>query len=219
MDFEKLRMQMIERQLEPRGILNKEILGAMSIVPRQLFIPEDMRHLSYIDSPVLIDCAQTISAPYTSAYIMEVIEISPNDHILEIGTGSGYSAAVYSEIAKTVTSVEIIPALAKEAAQRLAKLGHRNIEIVQKDGALGYEKNAPYDKIILEVSVEEVPQEIFDQLKEGGNLIAPIGTAKQQNLYLYKKRKGKIERTLLMPVFFYPLLNQASLVEKQIIRK
>lgn len=206
MDFGKQREIMVLEQLEARGITDERVLSAMSRVKRELFIPEDIRNFSYHDGPLPIDCGQTISQPYIVACMAEFLDISPNERVLEIGTGSGYNTAVLANLAKEVYSVEIHHILSREAEELLKSLGYKNVFIKQGDGYLGWPEKAPYDAIILTAAPLETPKALLAQLADGGRLIAPEGED-NQFLFLYEKTGDHIEKSMLMPVKFLPMVH------------
>ena len=205
MDYARQRQFMILEQLEARGIADEKVLQAMQTVRRELFVPEDIRSFAYHDGPLPIDCGQTISQPYIVACMAEFLDLSPDERVLEIGTGSGYNAAVLSLLAKEVYTIEIHEILAREAKELLASLNYNNVFVKQADGYLGWKEKAPFDAIILTAAPSKTPQELFDQLAEGGRLVAPEGED-SQFLFLYKKKNGQIEKNMLMPVKFMPMV-------------
>ncbi len=196
---------MVENQIENRGISNKSVLEAMRRVPRHLFVPEDQRENAYTDNALPIKHNQTISQPYIVGFMTEAIDPRPGDKVLEIGTGSGYQAAVLAEIVGWVYSIEIIPALGKDADILLKDLGYGNVSIKIADGYYGWKEEAPFDAIVVTAAAPEIPTLLFDQLAEGGRLIIPIGRDFSiQHLMLVKKKNGKMHRTQLFPVRFVP---------------
>ncbi len=204
--YKKLRNLMVVEQIESRGIKNKRVLKAMRTVPRHLFVPESLRNLSYIDRPLPIGEEQTISQPYIVALMTELIEPEKNDRILEIGTGSGYQAAVLAEFCKEVYTIEIIESLANSAEMRLKSMGYENIKVRHGDGFQGWEKHAPFNGIIVTAAPEKVPPPLLEQLAEGGRMIIPVGSQWMwQELYLIKKIKGKIIKEKIAPVRFVPM--------------
>ena len=204
-----LREKMVREQIEARGVTNRRVLTAMRKVPRHLFIPESHRDLAYEDSPVPIGSGQTISQPYIVAYMTEALRIKPTDRVLEIGTGSGYQAAVLAELASEVYTVEIQPELARRAASLLRTLGYTNVRVKIGDGYLGWPEEAPFDAIILTAAPPEVPEPLLGQLAEGGRLIAPVGIDFQQ-LALIRQKGGKLARENLLPVRFVPMTGQVQ---------
>ena len=196
---------MVKNQLESRGIKNQLVLNAMLKVPRHLFVPTYLQNRAYEDNALPIDQNQTISQPYIVAFMTEIIDPNPNDVVLEIGTGSGYQAAVLAEIVKRVYTIEIIAELGLQSKSTLDKLGYKNIEMMIGDGYNGWETEAPFDAIIVTAAPEEIPQPLIDQLKEGGKMIIPVGPIyATQELILLIKENGKIKRKTTFPVRFVP---------------
>ncbi len=207
--FTKARNQMVRVQIIDRGIDDPLVLNAMKTVPRHLFVPREYINEAYEDGPLPIGYGQTISQPYIVAYMTEVVKPDPAKRALEIGTGSGYQAAVLAEIVKEVYSIEIVPELAKEAAERLEKLGYDNVKVKYGDGYAGWKEYAPFDIIIITAAAEQIPQPLIDQLAENGKLVIPIGYANAvQELMLLEKKKGKITRERLLSVRFVPFRHQ-----------
>ena len=190
MDFFKLRKEMVDSQLIPRGIRDKNVLNAFLKVPRELFVPEDLRHFAYNDSPVLIGEGQTISQPYIVALMTQALKISKNDKILEIGTGSGYQSTILAEMGCVVYSVEKRSELAQRAEKVLKQLGY-DVKIKVGDGTLGWQEFSPYDWIIVTAGGPTMPSSLFNQLREEGRMVIPIGDLHYQELTLIKKVKGK----------------------------
>ena len=196
---------MVKVQLIARGISDKATLNAMRKVPRHLFVPPDVIDESYDDNPLPIGYGQTISQPYIVAYMTEVSKPTPEKKVLEIGTGSGYQAAVLAEITDTVYTIEIVPELAKEASERFKKLGYKNIIARFADGYKGWPEHAPFDIIVVTAAAEEIPRPLLDQLAENGRLVIPIGGQyASQELILAVKKNGKIATKRLVPVRFVP---------------
>ncbi len=205
--YTKLRKEMVNKQIVANGIRNPQIIKAMLKVPRHLFVPEELIDRAYDDTPLPIGYNQTISQPFIVAYMTDLAKPSKNKNALEIGTGSGYQAAVLAELIDSVYSIEIIPELAKEAAERLSRLGYRNVVVRSGDGYNGWKEHAPYDIILVTAAGDHIPQPLLDQLSENGRLIMPVGSpSSAQYLYLAVKKNGKIERTRLAMVRFVPLL-------------
>jgi protein-L-isoaspartate(D-aspartate) O-methyltransferase len=203
--YQSLRKAMVKNQLEARGIRNEAVLQAMLKVPRHQLVPGNVRHLAYADSPLPIGSGQTISQPYIVAFMTEAIEPKPEMKVLEIGTGSGYQAAVLAEIVAEVYSIEIVETLGKKAKKDLSELGYDNIHVRIGDGYKGWPEQAPFDAIIVTAAPEEVPQPLIDQLKEGGKMILPVGpSGDTQELRILEKKKGKIRSKSLFPVRFVP---------------
>ena len=203
--FEKEKRKMIERHLKPRGITDPRILEAMYKVPREEFIPQNLRRLAYSDGPLPIGEGQTISQPYIVALMTSLLEPKKTDKILEIGTGSGYQAAVLSLLVDKVYTIEIIKKLAQRAQDTLKRLGYDNVEVKWGDGFLGWEENSPFDGIIITCSVDDFPPKLIEQLKEGGRIVAPINNPfGYQDLVVGIKRKGEIIRKYSIPCRFVP---------------
>jgi protein-L-isoaspartate(D-aspartate) O-methyltransferase len=193
------------RTLKQQGIRDKKVLEVMNKVPREKFIPFTHRLFAYGNFPLAIGHGQTISQPYIVAYMTEALELRPNDSVLEIGTGSGYQAAVLAEIVYKVYSIEIVEPLGKKADKLLKALGYKNISVRIGDGYQGWPKEAPFDAIIVTAAPPEIPQKLVEQLKEGGRMIVPVGEDFQQLELLLKKKGGEIEKKKLLPVRFVPM--------------
>ncbi len=203
--YKAKRLEMVRTQIEARGVNNGKVLNAMRKVPRHLFVPKDQQPYAYEDRPLPIGYSQTISQPYIVAYMTAEIWPQKDDKVLEIGTGSGYQAAVLSEIVNEVYSLEIIPGLGKEAKERLETLGYDNVHIKVSDGYYGWKEKAPFDAIIVTAAAPSVPPPLIEQLGEGGRMIIPVGPKYGgQVLMLIEKRKGKIREKALLPVAFVP---------------
>jgi protein-L-isoaspartate(D-aspartate) O-methyltransferase len=199
---------MVEYQLRDRGIENERVLAAMSQVPRHQFVDSSWKDLAYSDRPLPIGHNQTISQPYIVAYMSEAAEISPNDKVLEIGTGCGYQAAVLGELAREVYSIEVIPQLADSARQILSKLNYQNIEVKAGDGYQGWAEHAPYNAIIVTAAPKQIPQPLIDQLAINGKLVIPVGTWDQEIVVL-TKTKDKIVTKKTIPVLFVPMIKKS----------
>jgi protein-L-isoaspartate(D-aspartate) O-methyltransferase len=198
---------MVNNQIVKRGIRNPLTIKAMEKVPRHLFVPPEYIDRAYEDNPLPIGYGQTISQPFIVAYMTEIARPSKWNKVLEIGTGSGYQAAVLAEIVDTVYTIEILPELAKQATLRLAKMGYKNIITRQGDGYNGWKEHAPYDIIIVTAADDHIPQPLIDQLAENGRLVMPIGSpSSAQQLVLATKKNGKIDKRKLTMVKFVPLL-------------
>jgi len=203
--YEILRQKMVKSQIEDRGITNSAVLNAMRKVPRHLFIPKEYQSDAYNDYPVPIGYGQTISQPFIVAYMTDVLRPGKKMKALEIGTGSGYQAAVLAEIVDTVYSIEIVPELAVESADRLKKLGYKNVICRYGDGYQGWKEHAPFDVIIVTAAAEAIPQPLIDQLAENGKLVIPVGAPSAvQELILVTKRSGKTITKRLTFVRFVP---------------
>lgn len=196
---------MAETQIRSRGVTNTEVLNAMKKVPRHLFVPEEYIDEAYNDYPLPIGYGQTISQPFIVAYMTEAVRPSGKKKVLEIGTGSGYQAAVLAEIVDKVYTIEIVPELAQQSAERLQKMGYDNITCKYGDGYQGWPEYAPFDIIVVTAAPEKIPRPLIDQLADGGRLIIPVGAAGAvQELILVIKRNGKTETRRLSFVRFVP---------------
>jgi protein-L-isoaspartate(D-aspartate) O-methyltransferase len=209
--FEKRRLQMVEQDIQGRGVKDALVLKAMRRVQRHLFVEESLWPRAYNDYPLPIGGGQTISQPYVVALMTEALGLRGSERVLEVGTGSGYQAAVLAEIVKEVFTIEIRPELYANARDRLQKLGYRNVHVKQGDGYLGWPEHAPFDAIIVTASPDHIPPPLLTQLKEGGRLIIPLGsTVYYQNLTLVTKRQGKLETRELGSVAFVPLVGEGQ---------
>lgn len=210
--FTAQRETMVRDQIASRGIKNAQVLKALRSVPRHLFMPVDVRPHAYEDRPVPIGYGQTISQPYIVAFMSEALEVQPKHRVLEIGTGSGYQAAILSGLAAEVYTIEIVPALAKSSAETLKQLGYNNVHVLAGDGYKGWPEKAPFDRIILTAAPPELPQALVDQLKPGGILLAPVGktTLEQEIIRVSKAADGKITRRSLLPVRFVPMVKSPA---------
>ena len=207
------REQMVELQLESRDIHNRRVLEVMRKVPRHLFMPAGVRQYAYVDSPVPIGEEQTISQPYIVALMTQTVDPQPHHRVLEIGTGSGYQAAVLAELVGEVYTIEIIAVLAERARQTLADLGYDNVEVLHGDGYQGWPEKAPFDIILVTAAPEEIPQPLIDQLAEGGKLVAPVGEVGGiQALTLLTRKEGEIHTTHITDVRFVPMTGEAQQV-------
>ncbi|MCX7816665.1 MAG: protein-L-isoaspartate(D-aspartate) O-methyltransferase [Syntrophales bacterium] len=206
-NWDKARESMVNNQIIQRGIKDKATIQAMRKVPRHVFVPATWINSAYDDHPLPIGYGQTISQPYIVAYMTEIIKPKPTDRILEIGTGSGYQAAVLAEIVKEVFTVEIIPALGKQAEERLKKLGYRNIEVKIGDGFYGWPEKSPFDAIVVTAACEYIPPPLIQQLKRGGRMVIPVGSPffVQTLILVEKDAHDQIYTKNLMPVRFVPL--------------
>jgi len=203
--FASAREKMVKEQIITRGVTDQPTLRAMRKVPRHLFVPEEYRNEAYDDNPLPIGYGQTISQPYIVAYMTEVSKPAPEKKVLEIGTGSGYQAAVLAEIVDKVYTIEIVPELARESAERLKKMGYTNITGKFGDGYKGWPEHAPFDIIVVTAAPEQIPQPLIDQLSENGRLVIPVGAASAvQELILIEKKNGNIEKKRLTFVRFVP---------------
>jgi protein-L-isoaspartate(D-aspartate) O-methyltransferase len=208
-NFSGQREQMVSEQIAPRDINDPAILEAMRKVPRHEFVPEDLQDLAYADTPLPIGYGQTISQPYIVALMTQSLQPSPGQKVLEIGTGSGYQAAILAEIGVDVYTVEIIPELAAQAAERLERLGYGNIHMRNADGYFGWEEHAPFDAVMVTAAPDHLPQPLAEQLVEGGRLVIPIGPVGfLQTLWLFEKSGGEMNATNLGGVTFVPLTGE-----------
>lgn len=208
--FREAREKMVSEYIEREGIRNPRVLSAMRIVPRHEFVPLAQRHLAYFDSALAIGQQQTISPPYIVAFMTEALDPQPEDVVLEIGTGSGYQAAVLSPMVKAVYTIEIVESLGKTATDRLKRLGYDNVHVKVGDGYLGWPEHAPFDKIIVTCSPENVPKPLVDQLREGGKMVVPLGQRYDQVIHLFEKRDGKLQATRLINTLFVPMTGQSE---------
>lgn len=197
--------KMIQNQIELRGIEDKRVIKAIKTVDRALFVPDDLHNLAYEDSPLPIGYNQTISQPFIVAFMTEAAKLKQGAKVLEIGTGSGYQAAILSKLCNEVYSVEIVRPLGEEAARKLKSLNYHNVHVRIGDGYQGWKEAAPFDAIIVTAAPEELPQTLIDQLKEGGRLIIPVGTGSQELMRITKTKTG-IKKENLLPVRFVPMI-------------
>ena len=209
-DFASERERMVKEQLVMHGVNEERVLAAMNKVPRDQFVPEHVRPASYTDQPLPIGYDQTISQPYIVAFMTEQLRPQPQDRVLEIGTGSGYQAAILAELVAEVYSIEIIEPLAKQAEATLQRLGYKNVHVKVGDGYKGWPEHAPFDAVIVTCAPDHVPEPLINQLKEGGRMIIPVGGFGDQDLYLLEKKDGQLERRAVSPVRFVPMTGEAS---------
>ncbi|MCF6159409.1 MAG: protein-L-isoaspartate(D-aspartate) O-methyltransferase [wastewater metagenome] len=208
--FAHQRKRMVKEQLVSRGIKDKRVLEAMETVPRHLFIPEERRSLSYSDQPVPIGFGQTISQPYIVAYMTELLTLDKDNTVLEIGTGSGYQAAILSELVKEIYTIEVVEKLGRETMEKLESMGYTNVNVKIGDGYKGWPEHAPFDRIIVTAAAKYIPQPLIDQLKPGGRMIIPVGGVYEiQDLMLITKdASSNITKKSLAPVSFVPLIRK-----------
>lgn len=199
------RERMVKQQIISRGIRSKAVLNAMRKVERHRFVPAEVSREAYNDYPLPIGEGQTISQPYIVAFMTEALDLKPSNRVLEIGTGSGYQAAILAEICKDVYTIEIIESLGKRAEQTLRQLGYANVHVRIGDGYFGWPEAAPFDAIIVTCSPTDVPKPLQDQLAEGGRMIIPVGEGQVQELVLISKENGKLKRQHRLPVLFVPM--------------
>jgi protein-L-isoaspartate(D-aspartate) O-methyltransferase len=204
----ELRHRMVKEQLRDRGIRDERVLAAMSKVPRNEFAEAESLTQAYGDYPLPIDAGQTVSQPYIVASMIEALAVGPSDRVLEVGTGTGYEAAILGELAAEVWTIERIPELARKAQQILARLGYNNIQVIERDGSLGLPEHAPFARILVAAAAPAVPQSLVDQLAEGGSLAIPIGSRIEQQIYLIRKVNGEVVTTRRELCRFVPLLGQ-----------
>jgi protein-L-isoaspartate(D-aspartate) O-methyltransferase len=199
-------------RLTGRGRLSGRVLRAVEAVPRDAFVPEALRYRAYDDGPLPIGHGQTISQPFIVALMTDLLETRPGDTVLEVGTGSGYQAAILSRLVKTVYTLEIVPALAREASERLARLGYGNVVVRCGDGYAGWPEAAPFDGILVAAAAPYVPPSLLEQLKPGGRLVLPVGAAGgvQELVRVEKAADGGLCRHSLLPVVFVPLVGAAG---------
>ncbi|OGF99160.1 MAG: protein-L-isoaspartate O-methyltransferase [Candidatus Glassbacteria bacterium RIFCSPLOWO2_12_FULL_58_11] len=203
------RLSMVETQIRRRGVKDERVLEALRKVPRHRFVPEDQRDQAYNDYPLPIGYGQTISQPYIVGLMTELLQLKPESRVLEIGTGSGYQAAILAELAREVYTIEIVEPLALSAGSLLESMGYANIKVRAGDGFFGWPENAPFDGIILTAAPEKVPQPLLDQLKEGGRLVIPEGKF-YQDLVVYEKIDGGTRRREVIPVRFVPMTGRTK---------
>lgn len=211
-DFERLRERMVREQLAGRGrdIKNERVLKVMGTVPRHEFVPENLRAQAYADHPLPIGHDQTISQPYIVAVMTTVVDPQPGERVLEIGTGSGYQAAVLADLGAEVYTIEIVEPLGEQARRTLKRLGYDKVKVRIGDGYAGWPEAAPFDSIIVTCAPEKVPQPLIDQLKIGGRMIIPVGDRAAQELYLLKKEPSGLKKASVLSVRFVPMTGEAE---------
>jgi protein-L-isoaspartate(D-aspartate) O-methyltransferase len=207
--LDESRTQMIERDIRQRGVTDPRVLDAMRAVPRERFVPPELASRAYEDNPLPIGEGQTISQPYIVAYMTELLEVAPEHRVLEIGTGSGYQAAVLAHLARAVYTIEIVPSLAQQAATVLSELNYGNVHVRQGDGYRGWPEEAPFDRIMVTAAPAEVPQPLIDQLAVGGRLVVPVGgqDETQWMTVVEKTGEGLVERRTIA-VRFVPFTRE-----------
>lgn len=208
-DFATARLRMVAEQLAQRDITNQRILHVMRTVPRHELVPKSLQNEAYDDHPLPIGYGQTISQPYIVAFMTQALEPRTNDVVLEVGTGSGYQAAVLSDLVKQVYTIEIVEPLARRAEADLKRLCVTNVQVRAGDGYQGWPAAGPFDGIIVTCAPDHVPPALIDQLKEGGRMIIPVGPAYDQALYLLRKEGGKLRQQSILPVRFVPMTRQS----------
>ena len=209
-DYEELREAMVKTQIESRGIKDEDVLSVMRDVPRHLFIDESLWPKAYSDGPLPIGHGQTISQPYIVAFMTELLRPDTHHMVLEIGTGSGYQAAVLAKLVHHVYTIEIVPELGRKAKVTLRRLGYNNISVRVGDGYKGWPEEEPFDRIIVTAAPEKVPEALIDQLKPGGRMVLPVGPRwwGQDLLVIEKDERGKVVRKNTIPVRFVPMVRQ-----------
>jgi len=207
-NLEAQRERMVRQHIEQRGVRDRRVLEAMRKTPRHLFVPEGLRAMAYADQPLPIGHGQTISQPYIVAFMTELLEPKPDQKALEIGTGSGYQAAVLSHLVGHLYTIEIVPELARSSASLLKQLGYKNITVRHGDGYKGWPEQAPFDRILLTAAPPDIPQALLEQLKPGGRLVAPVGASvfEQELVVIDKDKDGKLHRRPSLPVRFVPMV-------------
>jgi protein-L-isoaspartate(D-aspartate) O-methyltransferase len=207
LDFSAARSAMVQQQLRARGVRDQRVLAAMGKVPRQAFVPGEIEHDAYLDCALPIDCGQTISQPVIVAMMTDALQLSGDEKVLEIGTGSGYQTAILAELAGAVYSIERHPELSRQAESRLKNLGYDNVHLRTGDGSLGWPEEAPFDRIIVTAAVGECPPALWEQLKEAGILVGPFGPSTEQALYEMHKIAGQPQSRILTGCRFVPLVS------------
>ena len=210
-DFAAERELMVKQQIVVRGITDPRILEAMRKVPRDAFVPETVRDRSYRDEPLPIGYDQTISQPFIVAFMTEKLRLQPGNRVLEIGTGSGYQAAILAELVAQVYTIEIVAPLGKTAETTLRRLGYKNVRVKIGDGYQGWPEHGPYDAVIVTCAPQKVPQPLVEQTKEGGRIVIPVGQFYEQTLYLLEKKEGRLQRQAVLPVRFVPMTGEAEM--------
>jgi protein-L-isoaspartate(D-aspartate) O-methyltransferase len=208
MDFKELRELMVETQLIPRGIKDKRVIDAMKRVPRHLFVNEPMQYRAYDDMALSIGEGQTISQPYMVAAMTELLELKGDERVLEIGTGSGYQAAILAELSKEIYTVERVSALSEQAEARFHALGYKNIHVKVGDGTSGWQEEAPFSRIIITAGTPKIPEPLMEQLSDEGIMIAPVGDRFSQQIIKVLKSKNKLFESLHTPCVFVPLIGE-----------
>lgn len=206
--FEKQRERMVQNQIVDRGISSEKVVDAFKNVKRHLFVPDDLQRRAYEDRPLPIGYNQTISQPYIVALMTEVLDLKESDKVLEIGTGSGYQAAILAEIVDEVYTIEIVEPLGKKARERLNELEYNNVEVKIGNGYKGWPEHAPFDAIIVTAAPTEIPEPLKEQLADGGKMIIPVGERFAQELVLLQKSNGKLKRKSITPVRFVPMVDE-----------
>ena len=217
-DYKQQRARMVNTQIASRGIRDRGVLAAMRAVPRHRFVPDHVVGSAYRDSPLPIGDGQTISQPYIVALMSELLQLTGDEKVLEIGTGSGYQAAILGQIVTEVITVERIPSLAREASRTLTELGYENIRVKVSDGTLGWPDEAPYDAIIVTAAAPAVPEPLRQQLVDGGRLVAPVGPRWTQTLVCVRRTGDRFDTESLIGVAFVPLVGKHGWQERGNVR-
>jgi len=212
--FAALRQRMVDLQLRDRDIVSPSVLRAMARVPRHRFVAAELANAAYDDHPLPIGHGQTISQPYIVALMTQLIAPTPRSRVLEVGTGSGYQAAVLAELCKEVYGIEIVKPLADEARARLTALGYKNVTVRHGDGYRGWKEHAPFDAILVAAAASHVPQPLVEQLAPGGRLVMPVGDHFQELLVIHKQGDGSLQRRSVIPVVFVPMTGEAERRER-----
>lgn len=207
--FLVMRKRMVKIQIERRGIRERRVLNALLGVPRHLFVPEHLKERAYDDGALPIGEEQTISQPYIVAKMTELLDLKGDETVLEVGTGSGYQAAVLAKLVRTVYTIEIVPSLARQAEERLKRMGYGNISVRLGDGYRGWEEHAPFDAVIVTAAPDHIPPKLIEQLREGGRMVIPVGTVNQHLTLLVKEEDGVREEQVI-PVRFVPMTGEAQ---------
>ncbi|MFV0593705.1 MAG: protein-L-isoaspartate(D-aspartate) O-methyltransferase [Draconibacterium sp.] len=210
-DFNSERSLMVKTQIQARGIVNNKILNAFRTVPRHEFVLPEYLHYAYNDQPLPIEEGQTISQPFIVAYMTDALQLKKSDRVLEIGTGSGYQAAILAQLCDSVFTIEIFGSLAGKAQKLFEKLQYNNIVCKTADGYLGWEEKAPFDAIIVTCAPSQIPQPLQKQLANGGKMIIPLGEGRVQHLVLLQKQNDKIRQKSVLPVRFVPMIDAAGI--------
>ena len=207
-DFAAEREKMVREQIAMRGITDGPLLAALRKVARDQFVPERMRNLSYTDQPLPIGYDQTISQPFIVAFMTAKLQLRPTDRVLEIGTGSGYQAAILAQLSGHVYTIEIVAPLGERARATMQRLGYKNVHVKIGDGYQGWPEKAPFDAVIVTCAPEQVPRPLVEQTREGGRIIIPVGSAGIQRLYRLEKKEGVLKHEAILPVLFVPMTGQ-----------
>ena len=210
-DYQEEREEMVQSQLRARGVKDGKVLEAMRTVPRHLFVPERVASLAYSDRPLAIGHEQTISQPFIVAFMTKALDFKAGDKVLEIGSGSGYQAAVLAEMGAEVWTMEIVPELAEMAESNLKEAGYENVHVKCGNGYKGWPEEAPFDAVIITAAPESIPEALVEQLREGGTMVLPVGPVNSvQTLKKVKKKDGKLKQETLIPVRFVPMVRPSS---------